>query len=132
MKLVIPKSTIDFFRVKALNSVVEECGLLVGRIKDDKYYVKALFIAKNLDNSPISFKMDPYTILSAYSYADKYGLDVIGTIHSHPASPRPSPIDLRNMAIWNIPWVIMDSRSGEYRVWIYRDKVIEVEYIILE
>lgn len=132
MKIVIPVTIIKIFRDKAMKSDIEECGLLVGNVYDSDYYVKAIFLAQNLEKSSISFTMDPYTILSAYEYADRYDMEVLATIHSHPTLPRPSQIDLKNMSIWTIPWIIMDSRTGEIDAWIYEDTLKKLEYILVD
>ena len=131
MRVEIPRSIIKIFIDKALESDVEECGLLIGYKKEGIYSLRALFIGMNIDRSKVSFTLDPYTIMSAYEYSERYGMDVLATIHSHPAPPRPSSMDLNNMSIWRIPWIIVDSTTGNFDIWIYEDGLRRLEYILV-
>ncbi len=132
MKILIPHSLLDYFREVAIRSRIEECGLLVGKKEEDVIKIFSLFKGVNIENSSIRFTLDPETIISAHDYSDMYGFDVWGVIHSHPASPRPSSVDVKGMSNWNIPWVIIDSRNGDVGVWIYVDGEIKpIEYIIM-
>ncbi len=109
--------------------MIEECGILVGGIEGDVYMVKALFMGVNIENSPVRFSIDPYTIISAHEFADRYGYEVLSVIHSHPAPPIPSDLDKRGMSSWRIPWVIVDSTSLDVGVWIYNgDDIVPVDY----
>ncbi len=132
MKLYIPASLLKYFMMHVSRSRIEECGILVGDVKNDVYMVKALFIGINTESSPVRFSIDPLTIISAHDYADRYGYEVLSVIHSHPAPPHPSEVDRRGMSTWRVPWVIVDSNSLNVGVWIYREgDVYPVEYNII-
>jgi len=132
MRLLVPRSLLDYFIEYTSRSRIEECGLLVGEVEDDVWSVKALFIGINIDNSPVRFSIDPLTIISAHEYGDRYGYDVVSVIHSHPAPPFPSELDKKGMSMWRIPWVIVDSTTHKIGIWIYREGgVYPVEYNII-
>ena len=45
---------------------------------------------RNMDESPVTFSIEPAELLHAYNLAENKGLEVIGIFHSHPARPWPS------------------------------------------
>jgi len=69
----------------------ECCGLLIGRADRVVKSVRA----KNLDESPNRFLIDPRDHIEALRQARSRGLDVVGFYHSHPHSEaHPSPSDV--------------------------------------
>ncbi len=132
MRIVFRRGDLEGFRRLAMESEIEEAGLLVGRCLGEECRVERIFVAENIDRSPVRFTIDPYTMLRAYEYADAEGLEVIGVIHGHPAPPQPSSLDLENMRRWPVIWVIIDTRTGEVGAWLWRDSLIKVEYSIMD
>jgi proteasome lid subunit RPN8/RPN11 len=75
---------------------IEACGLLGGRIEDDKRIVEKVYFLTNIDNSPEHFSMDAKEQFAAVKDMRQGGLVLLGNYHSHPASPsRPSEEDKR-------------------------------------
>lgn len=129
-EVVIPKVIIEIFNSLVDISNVELVGLLLGSIRCGSIYVEEIVIGENIDYSPISFRLDPYAIITTYDLAKMLNLDIVALIHSHPAPPHPSPKDLTGMRLWPIPWVIVDSITREVRVWVLEEGLVEVKLII--
>jgi proteasome lid subunit RPN8/RPN11 len=69
----------------------ECCGLLVGKGRAIERSVRA----RNLDDRPTRYLIDPANHFAAIRAARSEGRDVIGAYHSHPASaPVPSATDI--------------------------------------
>jgi [CysO sulfur-carrier protein]-S-L-cysteine hydrolase len=80
----------------------ESCALLLG--KNDA--VVEILPMRNIDESPVTFTMEPTELVDAYNLAEIKGLDVIGIFHSHPAQPSPSSSDIKFMEINPVVWLI--------------------------
>jgi proteasome lid subunit RPN8/RPN11 len=71
---------------------VETCGLLAGQ----DGVVTLLYELTNVDASSEHFSLDPAEQLRAIKDARSRGLQILGVVHSHPASPaRPSAEDIK-------------------------------------
>lgn len=69
----------------------EACGLMAGR----DGAVLRLYRMKNLDASPVSYRLDPSEQLSVMREMERDGLDIVGIYHSHPDAPAmPSQTDI--------------------------------------
>ena len=89
---------------------VESCGYLLG---PDKETATENFPMTNIDHSEEHFSFDPKEQFAAVKYARQKGLKMVGTWHSHPASPsRPSEEDKRLAFDPNILYFIL-SLAGE-------------------
>lgn len=74
----------------------EACGLVAGRVEDDKRIVDRIYLLSNIDRSPEHFSMDPKEQFVAVKDMRRNGLVLLGNFHSHPTSPaRPSEEDIR-------------------------------------
>ena len=72
----------------------EACGILGGDLK--KETARDFFPMKNLDESSISYFMDPKEQLLIFKKMREAGLDMVGIFHSHVASEAfPSQKDVR-------------------------------------
>ncbi len=88
----------------------ESCGYLLGT---DKETATENYPMTNIDHSEEHFSFDPKEQFSAIKYARQKGLKIVGTWHSHPASPsRPSEEDKRLAYDPNILYFIL-SLAGE-------------------
>ncbi len=95
----------------------ERVALLLGKRSNSEVVVNAVFRVNNVRGSPVEFEGDPWQLVVAHKAAEKYGLDVVGVFHTHPACPAsPSPSDLEGMKRWPYPWVI--ACPGDLRAWI--------------
>lgn len=69
----------------------EACGLLAGRGGD----VSKLYRLRNVDNSEVTYALDPAEQLSALREIEKEGLELVAIYHSHTGSPAfPSSTDV--------------------------------------
>lgn len=70
----------------------EACGLLAGR---DGRPVR-FFAMRNLDASPVSYRLDPKEQLAVFDRMDEEGWELLGIFHTHTHSEAyPSETDLR-------------------------------------
>lgn len=114
------------------NSPNESCAILFGSNVNDIITIKEMFLAKNIDESPVNFTISNEELITAYSEAEKMHLDVIGIFHSHPASvPYPSHTDEKYMEINPVPWVIFSNIHDEFKAYIYNLGIIPVPVKIL-
>ena len=105
------RGLLSVFRIIA-GSPVERAGLLIGAVRGDRAICHGLVMVRNLEDSPVRFTMDPWGIVVAHKAAWNLGLDVVGVFHTHPCGePAPSPIDVRFMRLWPMPWVISSPRG---------------------
>ena len=111
---------------------IECCGLLAS--KDG--VVQAVHRARNVEQSPYRFKVDPLETKRLLDSIEEAGFDHIGFYHSHTGSePRPSPTDIRMMGPWygppHIHFVVgvADREHPIVRVFqIANDEAMEHEY----
>jgi proteasome lid subunit RPN8/RPN11 len=95
-------------------SPLESCGLMIGKKEGGSYFCDHILSTKNADRSPSSFTIAPEELLEGYRHADRIGMELVGIYHSHPASPKPSQVDLGFMK-WSAPvWLIVSSLNWEY------------------
>lgn len=89
--LTLAASLVDALVAEAVAAAPREaCGLLVGR----GHVVQRIVPARNVDQSPTRYTIDPADHFAALRAARRDGLAVIGAYHSHPAGPPvPSPAD---------------------------------------
>lgn len=134
MEIHLSRQQLDGLRDAAVNAwPVEACALLSGRWSDNGVSVKRIFQARNIDNSPVSFQLDPVELISIYSKVEEAGEEIVGIFHCHPAPPSPSFTDLRFMKLNPVVWIIMSMPSEAYAGYIWRnDKVVEVQVRVLD
>ncbi len=87
----IVKSALDAIIAHAREGVPNECcGLLIGR----PGRIETALRARNLEESPTRFLIDPLDHFTAIRMARMNGVAVVGVYHSHPNGPlHPSPRD---------------------------------------
>ena len=114
------------------NSPNEACAILFGNNIDDQVTIKEIFLAKNIDVSPVNFTISNEELISAYSTAEKMKLDVSGIFHSHPDSvPYPSLTDKKYMEINPVPWIIFSNINDEFKAYIYNSGIVPVPVKVL-
>ena len=126
--IILSKNQIEILtnhsRAKSPN---ESCAILFGSIDNDQIIIKEIFLAKNIENSPVNFTISPEELITAYSTAEKKGLDVSGIFHSHPSSVAyPSSTDKKYMECNPVPWVIFSNLNNEFKAYIYNSGIIPV------
>ncbi|MGH2398442.1 MAG: pyridoxal-phosphate dependent enzyme [bacterium] len=69
----------------------ECCGLLLGRVG----HVERVIRGTNIDQSPVTYNMDPQQLFLAHRQMEEEGLDLIAIYHSHPRTRAyPSSTDI--------------------------------------
>ena len=96
----------------------ESCAFLLG---DNGKVVKILPM-RNIDESPVTFSIEPAELLQAYNLAESEGMQVIAIFHSHPAKPSPSSTDIKFMEINPVVWVIYSTTESHLKAFVYDDK----------
>ena len=109
----------------------EACGLVAGR---DGMPVK-LFAMRNLDASPVSYRLDPKDQLRAFEEMDEEGWDLLGIFHTHTHSEAfPSETDKRLAFYPEATYLVMsltDRERPELRAFrIVDDEVTEEELTV--
>ena len=105
----------------------ESCAILFGKIENEIFDVKDVFLTKNTEESPINFTISNDELLAAYSEAEKRKLEIIGIFHSHPDSiAYPSSTDKKYMEINPVPWVIFSNKNKEFRAYIFESEIMPV------
>ena len=85
-------------------SPTECCGLLIGAASTIDVIVRA----RNLEDSPTAFQIDPLDHFAAIRQARMRGQQVLGVYHSHPAGPEvPSERDRREASYADYVYLIV-------------------------
>lgn len=114
------------------SSPYESCALLFGKIEDDSFNVKDVFLTKNIEDSPVNFTISNEELLKGYKEAEKRKLDVVAIFHSHPDSNAyPSPTDKKFMETNPVPWIIFSNKGDELKAYIFDVKIIPLTLTVL-
>jgi len=109
----------------------ESCAILFGSIEDEKSTVKDVFLAENIDESPVNFTISNEELLKAYSIAEEKKLDIVGIFHSHPSSDAfPSSTDKKFMHTNPVVWIISSGESNELKAYLLEPEIIEIPIVI--
>ncbi len=104
----------------------EACGILAG--KDG--VVKKVYMMTNIENSGVSYIMEPKEQFTVMKEMREEGLDMVAIFHSHPHSDAyPSPRDIK-LAFYSEPVYVIVSLINEPDIrafTINEDGVTEVE-----
>jgi [CysO sulfur-carrier protein]-S-L-cysteine hydrolase len=105
----------------------ESCALLFGRNENDKVIVKDVFLAENVEASPVNFTISNEQLIQGYKEAEEKGLEVIGIFHSHPSSePYPSDTDKKFMEVNPVAWVIFSDTTKSFKAYMFESKILEI------
>ena len=102
----------------------ECCAFLLGEHNDDGK-VAIISRMRNIDESPISFSIDPAELLNAYTLADTKGMEITAIFHSHPAKASPSSTDIKYMQVNPVAWLIYSTTENEMRAFVYENEDIK-------
>jgi proteasome lid subunit RPN8/RPN11 len=112
------------------NSSNESCALLFGKKENDKLVIKEVYLAENIEKSPVNFTIANEQLIRGYKEAEQKGLEVIGIFHSHLNSePYPSMTDKKFMEINPVAWVIFSNVSKGFKAYMYESDIIEIQII---
>ncbi len=109
----------------------EGCAFLLADRNDDK--VSRILPMRNIEESAVSFSMDPYEVIEAYNIADRLAMQIIAIFHSHPAKPSPSSTDIKFMEINPVIWLIYSTTENVLRAYLYgADDVEEIALSVID
>ena len=101
----------------------EACGLLAGRGGSPVRF----FAMKNLDASPVSYRLDPKEQLHVFDEMDDEGLDLLGIFHTHTHSDAyPSETDMKLAFYPDASYLVMSLSDREHPV-LRGFKIVEGE-----
>lgn len=101
----------------------EAVALLFGTISGISVHVTRVEIMENTSSiARTSFSVSPEVEYGLLVEAEKRGESLVGIFHSHPAPPRPSQSDLRNMHLNPVVWLVASKLTGS---WIVKGYVLE-------
>jgi proteasome lid subunit RPN8/RPN11 len=126
--LLLLQNHIDLLTNHAKKNIPNEsCAILFGKIENENFDVKDVFLTKNTENSSVNFTISNEELLAAYNEAKKRKLEVIGIFHSHPDSMAyPSLTDKKYMEINPVPWVIFSNKNKEFKAYIFESEIMPV------
>lgn len=132
----LTKAQVDQMVAHALEDApIEACGLIAAR----DGVVTEIRRARNTEQSPYRFSIDPLETRRHEQEIDAAGAELAGFYHSHTGSPAvPSPTDVRVMGpLFGPPFVhfvigVADRNNPEVRAWYIQDgQPIEQEFEVL-
>ena len=101
----------------------ESCAILFGKNNQ----VLDIFLAENIDESPINFTISNEQLLEGYRIAEDKKMDVIGIFHSHPNSDAfPSNTDKKFMQSNPVAWIIYSGINKNFRAFILDSETKEI------
>jgi proteasome lid subunit RPN8/RPN11 len=114
----------DLIRIAKEALPNECCAFLLGNPNEDGNVVKILPV-RNIDESPISFSIDPEEILNVYNLADSKGMQVTAIFHSHPAKATPSSTDVKFMQVNPVIWIIYSTTENQLKAFVYDEEMVK-------
>lgn len=109
----VPKEALEAMEAHSIACYPEEmCGLLVGDLATGR--VERFVPCTNVAHSARVYTIDPSEHLRAELQAERDGLDIIGSAHSHTHSPAyPSPTDVAQAPDPGWHYVIVSLQTGK-------------------
>ena len=105
----------------------ESCAILFGRVIQETTHVEKIFLAQNIDQSPVNFTISAEQRLEADKIEKESELKIIGIFHSHPNSEAyPSNTDKKFMDLNPGVWIIFSGVSRDFRAFVLENKIKEV------
>ncbi len=131
MKLVLTEAQQQLLSKEAKEKKPNEsCALLFGKKENEKLSVSEVFIAENVDGSPVNFTISNEQLIQGYQMAEEKGLEVIGIFHSHPNSePYPSSTDKKFMEINPVSWVIFSNITNGFKAYFFESEIKEIPIV---
>ncbi|MFW9850731.1 MAG: Mov34/MPN/PAD-1 family protein [Candidatus Thorarchaeota archaeon] len=130
---------LDKYHLEQLYSHAENCkpeeavALLFGIVENSNIVVKNVALVENSARSRTTFSVEPTLQYQLLVEAENRGESLVCIFHSHPAPPRPSSKDLKNMELNPVVWLIASKESGEWesQAFVLSGKKIENVSVII-
>jgi proteasome lid subunit RPN8/RPN11 len=108
----------------AKDALPNECCAFLLAEHNNSGKVAMILPMRNIDESPVSFSIDPTELLNVYNLADDKGMEVAAIFHSHPAKASPSSTDIKYMEVNPVIWIIYSTTQNEIRAFVVENQVI--------
>ena len=106
----------------------ESCAILFGSSNNIVTTVKEVFLAKNIDESPVNFTISNEQLIKIYKTAEEKKIEVVGIFHSHPNSEAyPSSTDKKFMLSNPVVWVIYSGILNEFKAYVLESDISEIQ-----
>ncbi|MDH4215139.1 MAG: M67 family metallopeptidase [Candidatus Thorarchaeota archaeon] len=103
----------------------EAVALLFGTTTGASVYANRVELMENTStNFLTSFSVNPEAEYILLIDAEKRGESLVGIFHSHPAPPKPSLTDMKNMRLNPVIWLIASKLTGS---WIIKGYVLDAD-----
>jgi proteasome lid subunit RPN8/RPN11 len=105
----------------------ESCAILFGHEDSNTVRVTEIFLAENIEKSPVNFTISNEELLKGYKLAEQKKLDVVGIFHSHPHSEAvPSSTDREFMQVNPVVWLIFSNKTDDLRAYDLETEIVVV------
>ncbi|MCE9652604.1 MAG: M67 family metallopeptidase [Nitrosarchaeum sp.] len=105
----------------------ESCAILFGSVKNRITSVNEVFLAKNIDESPVNFTISNEQLIKIYKTAEEKKTEVVGIFHSHPDSEAyPSSTDKKFMLSNPVVWVIYSGITNDFKAYVLESDISEI------
>ena len=116
-----------------VNGIIQDClpeeavALLFGTVEGSNVIVSTAAIVDNTAKSKTTFSVEPTLQYRLLVEAERRGEELVCIYHSHPAPPRPSRTDLKNMELNPVVWLISSKQTGSWvsKAFLLKDKEIK-------
>jgi len=106
-----------------MNLPEESVALIFGTISENIVRANRVELVENESKSRhTTFSVNPELEYQLLVESEERGEELVGIFHSHPAPPKPSKTDLRNMKLNPVVWVISSKLTGS---WISKAHVLQ-------
>jgi len=133
LEIVLTKKQKEVLVNHAQNSFPNEsCALLFGVDDSRTVTVKDVFLAENIEKSPINFTVSNEELLRGYKEAEQKKMGVVGIFHSHPHSEAVPSLTDREFMVGNpVIWVIFSNKHDEFKAYILESEIVQVSVKIV-
>ncbi len=135
LALQISSSNLELLHLHAeQNLPFEAVALLFGATEGNVVDAARVELMENTAKSRTSFEVNPEVEYRLLIDAETRNEELIAIFHSHPAPPRPSSSDERNMRLNPVVWIIASKVTGNWESLAYvleDDKIHEIEMIMI-
>lgn len=91
----------------------ESVAIISGKILDDQAIAEKVYTPENIDQSTVTFTVEPMLLYKIYTDIEKEEKTLIGIYHTHPAPPYPSATDKKYMDLNRVIWLISSTATPD-------------------
>jgi proteasome lid subunit RPN8/RPN11 len=127
-ELTISKQDMDQLEQHAEENLPREAvALIFGTITGYVVSANRVELMQNESkNNRSAFSVNPEAEYKLLIEAEEIGETLVGIYHSHPAPPKPSSTDLKNMRLNPVVWIISSKLTGK---WVTKAYILDNENV---